>query len=166
MPLNRRHISQAHTQICCVRLSSSEITLAHVLELQSLIGRYIAGERSARELFRSIQAFAVQLTREDADPAAKQLYDRAWLLLVERSQGDRTDDEVRRELKRTLREVFTSRPFRKTTQTRSHVIEQTAPYRLIAPDVAMPSQLRVMVREQNYRMPSPRVDTRRLAVPA
>lgn len=160
MPSNRRRMSQAQTQIRCVRLSCSESILAHALELQSLIGRYIAGERSARELFRGIQAFAIPLTREDADPVAKQLYDRAWLLLVERSDGDRTDDELRQELRRTLREVFTSRPFRKTTQTRSHVIEQTAPYRLIAPDVRTPSQLSVMA---DYRVPVRPVDTRRLA---
>lgn len=91
-----------------------------IAELQALIEQYLQGARSARDLFRGIQAFAIPLTADDADIDAKRLYGRTWLLLTERSQGDRTDEQVRRalraELKRFQREspVLVSLPHNDT----------------------------------------------------
>jgi hypothetical protein len=82
-----------------------------VPELQALIEEYLRRERSARDLFRGIQAFAIPLTADDAEPAAKRLYNRTWLLLMDRSEGDRTDRQVRRALLAEVRRLQRRPPF-------------------------------------------------------
>jgi hypothetical protein len=70
-------------------------------QLESTVRSYLSGTTSLEQLQAWLDAH-VQETADSNEPAAIELSDRIWILLAEHGYGERTEDDVRAELNRSI----------------------------------------------------------------